>query len=73
MISRESPESEITPEMIEAGVRILNRHTSDERRVLPDREIIRRIILAAAAAGDGPLSAAQQQSGAKTAKVRSAR
>jgi hypothetical protein len=36
---------EITAEMIEAGVAILNRHTSDEFRVLPDEEIVRRLWL----------------------------
>jgi hypothetical protein len=41
---------EITPEMIEAGVRVLNRHTSDEHRVLPDEDIILQIVRAVEAA-----------------------
>lgn len=43
---------ELTRATIEAGVAVLNRHTSDEFRILPEDEIIRRILLAAMEAQD---------------------
>ena len=45
---------EITDEMIAAGVAVLNRHTSDERRVLTDEEIVEGILRAALAAASRP-------------------
>lgn len=35
-----------TSKMIEAGIGVLNAHTSEERRVLPDEEIVESIWLA---------------------------
>lgn len=48
-----APASEPTFAMIVAGVAALNAHTSEERRVLPDEEIVEIIWKAMACAGLG--------------------
>jgi hypothetical protein len=48
------PPLSVSVEMISAGVAALNAHTSDERRVLPDEEIVEIIWQAMSAVGSDP-------------------